>query len=107
MLKNGNFLCDFELVKVCLVLQVVYLLLQQVVFLGQVSDVTATVIEDVVKFTLQLENSSLQLLIFSCYSLQILFKVFAFLGQLFVFDLKLDLLFVFVSKGKTESVDLL
>lgn len=69
MFKDGIFFCDFELIKVGLILQVVDLLFQQVVFLGQASDVTATIIENVVELSLELEYSSLQLLIFSGYSL--------------------------------------
>ena len=87
MLEDGDFLCDLELIKVGLVLQVVDLLLQLIVFLGQASDVAATVVENVVEFRLEFEYSSLQLLVFNCYSLQVLFEVFSFLGQLFVLDL--------------------
>lgn len=87
MLEDGDFLCDLELIKVGLVLQLVDLLLQLIVFLGQASDVAATVVENVVEFRLEFEYSSLQLLVFNCYSLQVLFEVFSFLGQLFVLDL--------------------
>ena len=66
MLEDGDFLCDLELIKVGLVLQVVDLLLQLVVFLGQASDVAAAVVENVVEFRLEFEYSSLQLLVFNC-----------------------------------------
>lgn len=52
MLEYSYFLGDFKLIKVCLVLQLVDLFLQLVVFLGQVSDVAAAVIENVVELSL-------------------------------------------------------
>lgn len=59
MLEDSYFLGDFKLIKVSLVLQLVNLFPQLVVFLGQVSDVAAAVVENVVELSLELEYSSL------------------------------------------------
>ena len=70
-----------------MILQIVDLFLQLIIFLGQTSDIAATIIENVVELCLELEYSSFKFLIFSCYSLYVLLKIFSFLGQLFVLDL--------------------